>query len=144
MVPRVTRSRPSAGRLLSALVPILMWPAVALAQDVTGDWHGIMDVGAVGLGFTLHVSAADSGYTATMDVPDQGALGLPVEFSVANGTVTWAFAAAGVKYEGVVDPGVHEDHRHVQRREGRASTSSSAARCWPGAAREQRVGSAND
>ena len=105
MVPRMTRSRPSAGRLLSLFVLILIWPAVALAQDATGDWHGVMDVGAAGLVFTLHVSAAEGGYAATMDVPDQGAMGVPVDFAVADGVVTWGFAAAGVKYEGAIDPG---------------------------------------
>ena len=102
---RMTRRRPPVGRLLVLLVLILSLPAVALGQDATGDWHGVMDVGAAGLGFTLHVSAADEGYTATMDVPDQGAMAVPVDFEVADGTVTWGFAPAGVKYEGVVDPG---------------------------------------
>ena len=105
MVSRVIRSRPSAGRLLSLFVLILTWPAVALAQDATGEWYGVMDVGAASLVFTLHVSTAEDGYTATMDVRDQGAEGLPIEFAVDAGTVTWRFAPAGVSYEGVVDPG---------------------------------------
>ena len=104
MVPRMTRSRTSAGRLLILFALVLTWPTVALAQDVTGDWHGVMDVGAAGLVFTLHVSAAEDGYTATMDVPDQGAMGVPVDFAVTDGVVTWGLAAAGVSYEGAVDP----------------------------------------
>ena len=61
MVPSMTRSRRSAGRLLILFALILTWPAVVLAQDVTGDWHGVMDVGAAGLVFALHVNAAEDG-----------------------------------------------------------------------------------
>ncbi|MEK6253933.1 MAG: CocE/NonD family hydrolase, partial [Gemmatimonadales bacterium] len=101
----MTRSRPPAGRFRVLAALVLGWPAAVLAQDATGDWHGIMDVGASGLVLTLHVSASDSGYSATMDVPDQGAVGVPVDFAVADGAVTWGFDPAGVSYEGVVDPG---------------------------------------
>ena len=105
MVPRMNRSRRPAGRFLVLAALFLVWPAAVLAQDAIGDWHGIMNVGASGLVFTLHVSASDSGYSATMDVPDQGAVGVPVDFAVADGAVTWGFDPAGVSYEGVVDPG---------------------------------------
>ncbi|NNK47665.1 MAG: hypothetical protein HKP01_02190, partial [Gemmatimonadetes bacterium] len=99
----MTRGRQLAGRVLVAFSLLVSVPLAGLAQDATGDWHGIMDVGAAGLIFTLHVSAADDGYTATMDVPDQGAAGVPVDFAVTDGTVIWGFEPAGVSYEGVVD-----------------------------------------
>nr|MDP2482147.1 CocE/NonD family hydrolase [Candidatus Palauibacterales bacterium] len=96
--------RPALG-LLAGLALILGGSSAALSQEPTGDWYGIMNAGAASLRFTLHVSAADDGYTATMDVPDQSAAGMPIDFVVDEGTVTWRFAPAGVSYEGVVDPG---------------------------------------
>lgn len=51
----------------------------ARAQGITGDWGGTLKVGAQSLKIVLHIASADSGYTATMDSPDQGAFGLPVD-----------------------------------------------------------------
>ncbi len=48
------------------------------AQDVSGDWFGILDVGIAQLELVFHITQSDTGYTATMDSPDQNALGIPV------------------------------------------------------------------
>src|SRR5690606_16673091 len=50
----------------------------AYAQDITGGWHGSLDISGIQLRLVLHISANDDGFTATMDSPDQGATGIPV------------------------------------------------------------------
>lgn len=54
--------------------------AVAVrAQGITGDWGGTLKIGNQSLRIVLHIAAADSGYSVTLDSPDQGAFGLPVD-----------------------------------------------------------------
>jgi hypothetical protein len=48
------------------------------AQDVTGTWNGLLVVPNGQLHVDFHIVAAEDGYTATMDSPDQGAYGIPV------------------------------------------------------------------
>ncbi len=78
----------------------------SLAQNITGDWFGLLDVGAAKLRLAVHVQSGDAGFTATLDSPDQGASGIPLdEFSFDEGAVTFTFAAAGLTYEGQADEG---------------------------------------
>jgi len=75
------------------------------AQDVTGDWYGMLAPDAVGIRLNLHVTAGGEGYTATLDSPDQGAFGIPMDsFTLESGRVTFGFAAASMTYSGTWDP----------------------------------------
>ena len=99
---------PSATRLPYPRRPDIrsLLPVAGVAQDATGDWFGVLDVGAAQLRMNLHVSQADSGYSATLDVPEQDAAGIPLDpFAIEGGTVEFRFAPAGLKYAGAVDPG---------------------------------------
>ena len=49
-----------------------------LAQDITGEWNGVLSVQGMKLRLVFHVTKTDAGYTATMDSPDQGAKGIPM------------------------------------------------------------------
>jgi hypothetical protein len=63
----------------SLLVAGLIFMSFALfAQDVTGTWNGLLVVPNGQLHVDFHITAAEKGYTATMDSPDQGAFGIPV------------------------------------------------------------------
>lgn len=65
-------------RILQILLLLSVMPGVS-AKGITGDWGGTLKVGNQSLKIIFHIVAADSGYTATMDSPDQGAFGLPVD-----------------------------------------------------------------
>jgi hypothetical protein len=95
------------GRILGlCLLAVFLSAAPSGAQDASGDWFGVMDTGPTTMRFNLHVTASDGGYTATLDVPEQGADGVPLDpFTVEDGAVIWKFAPAGVEYEGLVDVG---------------------------------------
>ena len=106
MVTWMMRRRRLAFHTLVSLSLVLSLPGAGMAQDATGDWFGVMEAGAIQLRMNLHVSEADGSYTATLDVPEQGAEGIPLDpFTIEDGSVEFRFAAAGLKYEGAVDPG---------------------------------------
>jgi len=88
-----------------ALPWLLVSSPVAAQQDVTGDWFGTMDVGPMALRIVLHVQPVEGGYSATLDSPDQGAAGIPLdEVLYEDGRLVFRFRPAGVEYEGRVDP----------------------------------------
>jgi putative CocE/NonD family hydrolase len=51
------------------------------AQEVTGDWHGLLEVEKWDkkLRITIHVDSTETGYSATLDSPDQEAIGIPID-----------------------------------------------------------------
>lgn len=56
-----------------------------VAQDISGDWHGIAHFEALSLRITLHMKAETQGYSTTLDSPDQGASGIPVDTTIVSG-----------------------------------------------------------
>ncbi len=73
-----------------------------LASDLAGTWCGSLAVGVVSLRTVINLRLDSGGLTATMDSPDQGAFGLPVEnVSLASGNkLTVIMPAIGAVYEG--------------------------------------------
>lgn len=72
------------------------------SQDVTGEWNGMLKFQGVQLRLVFNISKTDSGYSATMDSPDQGAKGIPVtsvSFEVA--VLKLAVSSAHIEYEGI-------------------------------------------
>ncbi len=76
----------------------------ALAQDITGEWNGVLSVQGMKLRLVFHVSKTDAGYTATMDSPDQGAKGIPMTSArFENNVMTLEHNLAQIVYAGKVD-----------------------------------------
>ncbi len=48
-----------------------------------GDWEGTLDAGPVKLRIVVHITRNEGAYSATLDSPDQGALGIPIEACAA-------------------------------------------------------------
>ncbi len=65
----------------------MMFSLVVFAQDITGDWNGVLEVQGMQLRIIFHVSGEDGDYTTTMDSPDQGANGLPTEKTTFDGKI---------------------------------------------------------
>ena len=49
------------------------------AQDIIGDWHGVLSYQGTELRLVFHVTSQDGKYQSTMDSPDQGATGIPMD-----------------------------------------------------------------
>ena len=74
------------------------------AAKVAGTWSGTMQAGAQTLRIVFHVVAgADGALTATMDSPDQGQSGLPVNRVAFDGNVLrLELDYAGAAFEGTI------------------------------------------
>jgi len=72
-------------------------------QKITGTWNGILKVQGTQLRVVFHINKVESGYSSTMDSPDQGATGIPVtSTSFENSKLKLTVANAGIEYEGVL------------------------------------------
>jgi hypothetical protein len=102
MLPRAKRFR----RHLAALaIPIALLAAPLSAQDVTGDWYGLLDVGAAKLRIHLEVTGTESGYSARLGSPDQGPGMMQLDtFGLEDGSVRFSAAGPGLEYEGEANP----------------------------------------
>jgi len=74
-----------------------------LAEDITGQWNGVLKVQGMQLRLVFNISKTGNIYTSTMDSPDQGAKDIPVTTtSFENSTLKIAVVNIGVQYEGVL------------------------------------------
>lgn len=73
------------------------------AQGLAGDWQGRLDVGSMKLRLVTHFEQTDGGWSGTLDSPDQGARGIPMDaVTRTDSLVTFTVAALGVRYTGVL------------------------------------------
>ncbi len=76
------------------------------AQDLTGSWHGALDIQGTKLKIVFHIEKTADGYTTKMDSPDQGALGIPTgQTSWADNTLTIKAANLGMEYTAQLEEG---------------------------------------
>ncbi|TDE15189.1 alpha/beta hydrolase family protein [Dyadobacter psychrotolerans] len=74
------------------------------AQDVAGQWNGILKVQGMQLRIVFNITRSDKGYVSTLDSPDQKATGIPVTTtSFENQVLKLTIANAGISYEGTMD-----------------------------------------
>ena len=71
------------------------------AQDIVGQWNGVLSVYGTNLRLIFHIEKTDAGYASTMDSPDQGATGFPVKTTSFDGSkLLLELPTLAVKYEG--------------------------------------------
>ncbi|MDI9604375.1 MAG: S9 family peptidase [Bacteroidota bacterium] len=74
------------------------------AQQFVGDWKGAISVQGVELELVFHITEEGGNYATTLDVPMQGAAGIPVEKTEVDGnTLTLNMAALQATYEGTLN-----------------------------------------
>ena len=72
---------------------------VLCAQDITGQWNGLLK--EMNLRLVVHITKTDKGYGSTLDSPDQGATGIPVQTTVfVNDTLKLEAPNLGISYSG--------------------------------------------
>lgn len=76
------------------------------AQDIAGNWKGVISNPTLEVRVALHITkATNGGLNLTLDSVDQGASGLAVSsVSLKNSTLKFTVAAANGTYEGKVAP----------------------------------------
>jgi pimeloyl-ACP methyl ester carboxylesterase len=90
-------------RLTFLLLIALAFPNAWGQQEIAGDWNGVLKIQNIQLRLVFHIQKTETGYSATMDSPDQGAKGIAVtSVSDEKGVLKFAVAAIGVEYEGTL------------------------------------------
>jgi fermentation-respiration switch protein FrsA (DUF1100 family) len=75
----------------------------AQVSSFEGVWSGTLATGGQKLRIVLNVKRDKGNLSATMDSPDQGALGLPLDsVSIVENRVHFSSKAMGISYEGVL------------------------------------------
>ncbi|MCB0843281.1 MAG: alpha/beta hydrolase, partial [Bacteroidetes bacterium] len=75
------------------------------SQDISGKWNGVLKVSGQSLRIVFNITQAENGegFQATMDSPDQGARGIPVNSITFEGNeVILNILAAGISYKGTL------------------------------------------
>ncbi|MBQ4914983.1 alpha/beta hydrolase [Maribacter sp. MMG018] len=89
--------------LYIALFFIFLTTFTLTAQDITGQWNGVLKVQGIELRLVFNVTKTDNGYTSTMDSPDQGAKGIPVtRTTFEDATLTFAVDNIQMEYQGTI------------------------------------------
>lgn len=89
--------------LLLTLLALLGFCTVQ-SQDITGQWNGALHIQGTSLRLVINITKTASGFSSTMDSPDQGAKGIPVtSTSFDNGTLKITVSNLQIEYEGVLD-----------------------------------------
>jgi uncharacterized protein len=91
--------------LISALfVSMILFGALASAQDITGDWQGPLTTPQGELRLVVHVTkAADGTLKATMDSPDQAMAGAPLNtFTLEGSKVHFTLNVAKGVFDGAL------------------------------------------
>lgn len=74
------------------------------AQNVLGDWNGDIEVQGMQLRLVFHITEDGENLKATMDSPDQGANGIPVQKIVLDGKkLTIEMPNLGLKYISILN-----------------------------------------
>jgi pimeloyl-ACP methyl ester carboxylesterase len=81
------------------VVLLLAISSLINAQNVLGDWNGALEIQGMQLRLVFHITEEGGSLKATMDSPDQGANGIPVEKIVLNEKeLTIEMSNIGMKY----------------------------------------------
>lgn len=90
-------------RTLSIVLFIFFVSIAMSAQDITGQWNGVLKVQGMQLRVVFNVTKSGAFYTSTMDSPDQGAAGIPVtQTTFVNSTIKFEVTNARIQYNGAL------------------------------------------
>jgi len=90
-------------KIILTIVSILIFLEPITAQDLSGKWIGLLKIQGMELDLYFNISKKENNYSATLDVPKQGAKGIPVtavEFKDA--TLNISVGALGMTYVGIL------------------------------------------
>lgn len=87
---------------INIVILLLLAVQTSFAQ-VEGYWQGKMDLGATELEVGFDIQAVENGYSATLDIPAQGAMGLPVDETVfQDNRLQMTLSTLGASYSGTL------------------------------------------
>ncbi len=82
---------------------LFVFAAMQVQAQIEGYWEGQIDLGVQKLEMAFDIKAAENGYSATLDVPAQGAFDIPVdEITFQEGQLQLKMNAMDASYSGVL------------------------------------------
>ena len=88
-------------QVIAVFLAIFLSGTFSQAQDVTGQWNGVLSVQGMNLRLVFHINKSGDGFSSTMDSPDQGATGIPVATTTFDGSkLSLVVPNIGLSYEG--------------------------------------------
>ena len=71
------------------------------AQNFIGDWKGHLSVQGMQMEIIFHITEKDNQFLTTLDVPIQGAVGIPLDKTEVNGVeISIAATKMGITFKG--------------------------------------------
>jgi hypothetical protein len=87
--------------LFKSVLTIILSCSSIQAQDIVGQWNGVLSVYGTKLRLVFHIEKNGDGYTSTLDSPDQGRTGFPVKATSFDGSkLLLDLPSIAAKYEG--------------------------------------------
>ena len=82
---------------------LFVFAAMQMQAQIEGYWEGQIDLGVQKLEMAFDIKAVENGYSATLDVPAQGAFDIPVdEITFQEGQLQLKMNAMDASYSGVL------------------------------------------
>ena len=90
-------------KMKTSIVVLLLFIALNGNAQIEGYWKGQIDLGVQKLEMAFDIKAAENGFSATLDVPAQGAFDIPVdEIIFQEGQLQLKMNAMGASYSGTL------------------------------------------
>jgi hypothetical protein len=90
--------------LIIVLIAVLSFQINTQAQDIVGDWNGLLTYQETTLRIVFHVASQNGNYITTMDSPDQGATGIFMEITTfEDGKLTIKSSGLQMEYTAELD-----------------------------------------
>lgn len=90
-------------RRIKLLFLVLVVPFLASAQQISGDWYGLLKVQGMELPLVFHITETEGKFSGTMDSPAQKAFGIPVSsVTFIEGRLNLQIANIGAQYKGML------------------------------------------
>jgi pimeloyl-ACP methyl ester carboxylesterase len=92
-------------KLLVLAFAFLFFASLKAQTDIAGEWSGAISITGVELGMIVHFETAGGGFSATIDIPEQGAKGLKlsaVVYKLPNISFELEIPDRTAKFKGVV------------------------------------------
>ena len=87
----------------SKILVLLLFAAVQVHAQIDGYWKGQIDLGGQKLEMAFDIKAIEEGYSATLDVPAQGAFDVPIDKTTfQDGRLELKMNALNATYSGVL------------------------------------------
>lgn len=113
-------------KTLSILIFTIFITISSFAQDISGQWNGVLKVQGTQLRLVFNVTKTENGFSSTMDSPDQGAKGIPVtntnfenqkiKFEVTNAKIEYNGELKGNEIVGIFKQGGQEFPMNLSRK----------------------------